>query len=231
MADRFSQTSWLAQVAIEGTLVSLEGFVRGGEVHPLGLSVRTRIGLTETQNLFPRPQSFPEQVELRVIDIQRDFVRRAGFRQGYFHSEYLVGDDGRPFLTDPNLGRIGGAGVFHQLCYSFGISPSRLLAHMIEITLFGGELADDADLYRQPPQRSKCIIYGLAQPAVFQDVVAPPSPAVMHSVLAKKGVFMAAHGRNNRSHLGTVSGLEDDVDAFTRDLEIVTDHGNVPPLF
>jgi hypothetical protein len=106
-----------------------------------------------------------------------------------------------------------------------------MLAHMIEVTLFGGVLKDDADLYSHSPKRSKCIIYGLSEPGVFQDVVAPASSSVLHVVLAKKGAFMAAHGRNNRSHLGTVAGLEEDVDAFARDLQIVTDKGNVAPLF
>ncbi|MBA1288560.1 hypothetical protein [Pseudomonas japonica] len=50
---------WILQQRLEGVLVSFEGYLQGGRLNPVGVSRRSRIGLTEVANRFPPMPAWP----------------------------------------------------------------------------------------------------------------------------------------------------------------------------
>lgn len=230
---RFIEQRWIAQCAVQGTLLSLEGYVISGAVRILGLSVRSRYGFSEVTNEFPRAgTAVGKEVEPAVGAIQRRFLQATGFRNGYFHSEYLLDSRGRAFLIDPNLGRIGGGGIFHQIVTSFSLTPEVVLAHVLDVTLFGQSHLDGERLYQSPCRPSYFVQYGLREAARLVELRLPaPVTGAFHTTIARPGAQLPAHGRNNRSQIGIVSGDPAQVKRFVEAIEIVTDTGTQRPFY
>lgn len=231
--NRFYTQEWIAQSAVDGTLLSLEGYVIAARMHVLGLSIRRRFGFSEVTNEFPREGTrVGEDVEWTIVDLQKRFLAATGFRNGYFHSEYILAADQRAFLIDPNLGRVGGGGIFHQIATSFAVAPEAILSHVMDVTLFAESSIDGRVLYGRRPLPSIFVQYGLQASGTLLQLNLPAERnGVFHTQIAKIGAHLREHGRNNRSQIGIAAGERAAVKKFIEATTIVTESGVKSPFY
>ncbi|WP_263263747.1 hypothetical protein [Pseudomonas sp. RIT-PI-S] len=217
---------WLMQPCLEGLLVSFEGFMQGGALHRMGVSRRSRIGLTEVANRFPAQGIAPEHLAQGWSGIEQLFSR-GGYRDGWFHCECIVGPAGI-HLIDTNAGRIGGATVLEQIALACGVLPAELLAHVLLLPLPGFCPRLSACCHDLTPTLG--VWYGLAEQAVLTGIELGPHLA-RHTRFARDGAVVPPIGTSDYAWVGMFSGREADVLDGLRALRLHTDRGPALPAY
>ena len=218
---------WLLQPCLEGELVSFEGYMEAGVLHRVGLSRRTRMGLTEVANRFPAQHCLTAEQQARGWAGLEGLFARAGYRDGWFHCECIAGPAGL-HLIDANAGRIGGATVLEQVALAGGISPADLLAHVLLLPL---PLFQPRRLaWQAHPKATLGVWYGLAQAAVLTGIELGPH-AAWHTRFARDGAVVPPVGTSDYAWVGMFSGQEPDVLRGLEGLRLLTDRGPVAPAY
>lgn len=120
---------WIVQEFIDGPVFSVEGYVVSGRVEILGYTFRRGVLNTLTEAHFPGDRYLSLDVQLSAGDCLEKLVSRSGYRNGYFHSEF-ISSASAAYLIDANFGRIAGgrnlaadsailrtfAGIFDAAC-------------------------------------------------------------------------------------------------------------------
>lgn len=210
------QQTWLLQARIAGRLISLEGYVREGEVRFIGFSVRGRIAATEVSNLFPGDHRLSERIRVRCAEAVTALVSRSGLRNGYFHCEFVATDDSA-FLIDGNIGRLIGAAVIEQIALSHGLTPYEILSHVITLGL-GSEFAT-ADPPYLPPDMARptmSFFYGLHGGGIVKSISVPPDTTCLHTQVTPDGVEVLPVGLNDEVWVGMFTGF---LDEAVRDID------------
>ena len=156
---------WLAQPVIDGTLFSLEGFVENGQIHYIGLSRRSRIKYTESQNFFPVEDEVEVATYTKLTRILENLVRLSCYHNGYFHSEILF-DGAKAYLIDANFGRVGGSSVVLQIAKATGKTIEEIYTHVLETT-FSLDRSNPQTFYPTTKQKTLSISYGVNQTSTF----------------------------------------------------------------
>ncbi len=220
---------WVAQPVINGVLYSLEGFVANEKINYIGLSRRTRIKYTETQNIFPVEDEIEPKIFSDFQKILGKLVKASGYKNGYFHSE-IIFDGKRSFLIDANFGRIGGGSIAMQIAKSTGKSVEEIYAHVIDVTFFGNK---KNHTYFYPKEKSKTlsILYGINKNSTLVEINLPNNIKSHHVRLADIGKYLNSVGYNNRSWIGILIGTPEDVLIEIEQISICTDNGVLKPVF
>lgn len=218
---------FMAQAFIDGTLVSLEGYVSQGTPTFLGFSGRHKIGMSESRILFPYDDSIPERARERAYRALRDLFTRAGMRRGYFHVELMVASDDA-YVIDANVGRVGGGGLGQQIAIAHGIPPEEVHAHALGLSI-GHEVAAPA-AYRDGPQtKTISVMYGIPVDAEFQSVTLPPGLPGYHTTILDTPQRVPAMGIDNYSWIAIASGPDGPLQDWLANVVIHTSQGEFPP--
>lgn len=218
---------WLLQPCLEGTLISFEGYMAQAVLHRVGISRRTRIGLTEVANRFPANDRITAQQQALGWESLEQMFAGAGYRDGWFHCECIVGPAGL-HLIDVNAGRIGGATVLEQVALASGVLPHELLAHVLLLPL--PQLQCRLPALRPATLDTLGVWYGLAETAVLQTLELAPQTA-RHTRFARDGAVVPPIGTSDYAWVGMFSGLEADVLTGLNGLRLLTDRGPMAPVF
>lgn len=218
--------TFLIQEKLNGKLVSLEGYVTEGICHFLGFSMRKKIRQTESANLFPGDRHLSQTARDTAKAAVTTLVARSGFRQGYFHSEFLV-DEHSIRLIDANVGRIAGAAISEQMAIALGIDPVTLFAHVIGI----GCLDVTQPLPTQTPQETISIFYGVARKEKLEGIVLPKAWNLRHTQLLDEQTEIPAMGVDNWSWLGLASGTSQQVLEQIDLIQVRTRQGTTSPHY
>ncbi len=220
---------WLAQPVINGTLYSLEGFVLNGKINYIGLSRRIRIKYTESQNSFPVEREIEAHIYSDLKATLKKLVKVSGYQRGYFHSE-IVYDGQKAYLIDANFGRIGGGSIALQVARSTGKTIEEIYAHVIAAT-FLPESPIHTTCYPKNKVKTLSILYGVDQASTFIELILPESIRSQHVQLVDKGKALQPVGLDNRSWIGFLIGLPDEVLKDIQLISILTDKGTLLPVF
>lgn len=218
---------WILQQRLEGVLVSFEGYLQGGRLTPVGLSRRSRIGLTEVANRFPADASLaPEQLAQGWAALAQLF-ERSGCRDGWFHCECIAGPAGL-HLVDANAGRIGGATVLEQVALACDVMPAELLAHVLLLPL--AHFYPALPRWSTPFKGTLGVWYGLPEAAILSGVEVA-CPSARHTRFAADGAAVPAIGTSDYAWVGMLSGQEAEVLASLATLRLHTDRGLALPAY
>ncbi|MES2204521.1 MAG: ATP-grasp domain-containing protein [Pseudomonadota bacterium] len=220
---------WLAQPVINGTLYSLEGFVVNGQVRYIGLSRRSRIKYTESQNHFPAENETQDSIYSELTAVLEKLVNVSGYKRGYFHSEILY-DGQKAYLIDANFGRVGGGSIALQIAKSTGKSIEDVYAHVLETTFFPERLSHST-FYPKEKIKTLSILYGVEQASTFVELSLADITLCMHVQIAEKGKELKPVGMDNRSWIGFLIGTPDEVLREINLISIITDKGALKPVF
>ena len=230
--DHFVHDEWMAQAYIPGELVSLEGYVVAGKTTTLGFTNRVKVHATESRASFPVDESLKPRQRAKALQAVHALVQRSGFRNGYFHIEFLLsGDDA--VLIDANMGRLGGGPVGELLALSYGVDPIAIYEHALEVCLFGKESHSPyvhAEIEGKK-QGAHSVLYGLEHGGDLLGVSFPSHARVYHTQLLDRGTHASPMGTDDWSWIGIVSGLESDTEAAVRGLKISTSSGEFPACY
>jgi hypothetical protein len=211
--------TWLLQPRITGRLVSLEGYVTGGQPVFIGFSLRGRIGITEVSNLYPADDALSGAVRARCREVVTALVDRSGMRHGYFHCEFLV-DDERAWLLDANVGRLAGGARVEQLAAAHGLVPGEILNHVVTLGLYG-EAGSPAPRYGQGGARSTtAYYYGVDGEGPVGSVRPPPGGRCTHTQVIPDGGVPPGMGTGDGAWVGILAGLTEDAHAEIRDVVV-----------
>lgn len=222
------KTPWIVQKYCEGELLSLEGFVERGEINFLGLSKRTRVGLTETSNAFPANSKVDISIRRKMAKAVNDLVIRSGFDNGFFHCEFIA-TNSTAYLIDANMGRLGGASVIEQISLAHNLEPEKLLLHasLLPLGMINKHLEyEEIDKCNDTLAYWYCIdeeakILGWNMPSL----------SAKHTSMAKIGSIVAPIGISDHSWVGILCGYEEVVKEEISQITINTDKGQKSPVF
>lgn len=223
----FGDGAWLAQAAIDGPVVSAEGYVLGGDVRVLGFTDRRKVGVTESGSRFPIDDSLDGALRGEVrLALERLFAR-AGLARGWFHVE-LVLSRGRAWLIDANVGRIGGGPIGDLVSVAFGLEPATVYRHVLEVGLTGEPTVDPFAGRR--PSGAFAAVYGMARGGRMGGVRTGPL-ASHHVLLVDPGCVVPAMGADDRAWVGMLTGRDGVVQREMEDLLIEGDQGPEAPAW
>ncbi|MGQ5524296.1 ATP-grasp domain-containing protein [Chitinimonas sp. PSY-7] len=225
-ADALRVDTFLIQERLNGRLVSLEGYVIEGACHFLGFSSRKKIRQTETANLFPADSHLSQAARDTAKQAIATLVERAGYRQGYFHSEFLV-DGNTARLIDANIGRIAGAAVSEQMAIALGIDPVALFRHVVGV----GSLGLTQSLSVHAPQETLSVFYGLLEKEKLESIVLPKAWSLRHTQLLDEQTEIPAMGGDNWAWIGLASGPAKQVLEQIDQIQLITSKGTRTPYY
>jgi biotin carboxylase len=92
----------IAEELLEGSLVTLEGWMQGGKVTPIGVTdaVMHPNGISFLR--FEYPTRLAEEPRRAMADIAERLMPALGFGEGTFNIEFFVRPDGRPMIVEVN---------------------------------------------------------------------------------------------------------------------------------
>ncbi|WP_367190334.1 acetyl-CoA carboxylase biotin carboxylase subunit family protein [Burkholderia sp. Ed8] len=221
--------SWLAQAAIDGRLVSLEGYTHEGRIRFLGFSGRRKIGMTESVVIFPVDDELPAPLADQAKAAVTSLLARSGFTNGYFHVEFMLGGD-RAYLIDANVGRIGGGGLSEQFAVAYGTTPEEVYKHILLLSLQGTD-AGGAALYAERGRKTWSAMYGIPVQASIRNITLPDGFPNYHIRILEYGTSVSPMGVDNYSWIGIVSGEAEQVEKYTPEIEIETSEGRYHAVF
>lgn len=79
----------LAEEAVDGEQLTVEGYTRNGRVHPYGVIDSINYEGTSSFLRYQYPSQLPEHVKNRVVDISERVIRQVGLDAGTFNIEYF----------------------------------------------------------------------------------------------------------------------------------------------
>lgn len=217
------------QAYIEGELISAEGWVYQGQVNFLGMTGRKKIKNTESRFIFPH------DVEIDITNLSQIkkainvLVKRANYRNGFFHTEFLVNKK-QCVLIDANIGRHGGANIADLIAYSFDISLVEFYQAYLMLML-----RQDDDLLHKITKKDKRsaigIAYGLPEQAKLLSMTWSTPPVSKHIEAVNCGKIVPEMGDSNWSWVGLLSGSEKQVLDDLKNLKVLTDKGYKDPAY
>jgi hypothetical protein len=225
---------WVAQERLDGQLISLEGYVTDGVLRVIGFSLRGRIGWTEVDNLYPADSEIPATIRDHCTAAVRKLVRRAGYREGYLHCEFLAdlaqGSGSQPRLIDANLGRLGGATVVEQVALAHGLGAGEVARHVLLLPL---GLASRVPAYRPVELATPTLsyYYGLRDGGRVRSIQLPPDLDCVHTRFARADGAAPPIGTSDYAWVGLLTGT---TAAARRDIDrirIETDSGFAAPCY
>jgi len=83
----------LAEEAVSGRQITVEGYCYGGEARPYGVIDSVNYPGTTSFLRFQYPSRVPEKVAERLVDISKAVMERVGLRWGTFNIEYFWDED------------------------------------------------------------------------------------------------------------------------------------------
>lgn len=220
---------WVAQPVIQGTLYSLEGYVTDGEVNYIGVSKRSRIKYTETQNEFPFEDADNPHLISSLKHILEKLVAISGYRNGYFHSE-LINDGKNSLLIDANFGRVGGGPIATQIALSSGKTVDEIYGHVVNVTFFGNT-KDNLNFYPTVKDKTFAVLYGVNCAETLKEIKLPDNLKSIHVQLVDVGKMLKPVGYDNRSWIGYLIGSPDEVKNEIDLITILTDKNVLSPVF
>jgi ATP-grasp domain len=217
---------WLLQQSVDGDLVSLEGYFEHGDLHVIGYSRRTRIGLTEVINTFPADDTLPARARSKAEIAVGLLASRSGFANGYLHCEFLVADDD-VYLIDANMGRLSGGVIVEQIALANGLSAEEIIAHSLLLP-FDPEF--NAPAYKPPSSLPTAIAYhyGLRDGGVVRSVSFPADAQCLHTRYIPDGERVPPVGTSDYAWIGMVAGFPADCDSAVDRIIICTGDGEQP---
>lgn len=220
---------WMAQVAIDGELISLEGYSHHGTIQFIGFSGRKKVGMTESIVIFPYAEQISRHVQAQAKEAVSILLSRAGFMNGYFHVEFLITNK-NAYLIDANIGRIGGGGMSEQFASTFGANPDDIYRHILALSLDSTDL-DGQRLYNQANFKTWSAMYGVPEKATVNKVIVPDDFPCFHTRIISYGTTVPPMGVDNYSWIGIVSGRKEDVDHYASQIVIETSEGIFKAVF
>jgi hypothetical protein len=211
---------WIVQAFASGPMFSLEGYVINGRTEFLGFTDRRKINATETGARFPIDHRLSNSVKnnaKRAVDI---LVNRSGFKNGYFHIEFIECEDSC-HMIDPNIGRIGGGPIAQLLALSYGISPIEVFKHVLNVGLFRTNEINPYQVDRQRKQ-TESILYGLQSGGIIKDITLPDLGSCLHTRILGQGANVSAVGIDDWSWIGIMSGYAGEVESAVNKIKITT---------
>ncbi len=218
---------WVAQPYLEGELVSLEGYVHEGQLQTLGFTNRRKIGATESAARFPVDREIPEIERNSMIETTQNLVHRSGFRNGYFHNEYIRTSRGAQ-LIDANMGRIGGGAIAQQIAIAYRLDPVQVFRHLIELAIAPDHAVSP---YGKVSRESYAILYGVAERETIQGLEMPELESCYHTRLIGDGANVARMGENDWSWVGILSGPTNETLSTIQKIKIKTRRSEVTPWY
>jgi hypothetical protein len=179
--------NWIIQPRIMGTLYSLEGYVQDEKSHFLGFSKRIRKEFTEIASEFPADNEIPESIQQYCQQAVMALAKRSGYKNGYFHCEFIITSDSS-FFIDGNMGRIAGSAIAQQIALIHGKNPTDIYKHVFDLGLFKGSGTSDFQYERITNEVTLNINYCLPKSAVVLDAIIPEDMTSYHTqIIANNG--------------------------------------------
>ncbi len=222
--------NWVLQPRIMGRLHSLEGYVKDGQASFLGFSRRVRKALTESVNEFPVDGEIPQELRDRCRQAVIELINRSGYRNGYFHCEFIITADSA-YLIDGNMGRVAGAAIVQQIALVYGKNPADIYRHVFDLGLFGGIHTNDFSYHKVNNEPTLSINYCLKEDAVVLSIAAPAGITCHHTQIADNGKAIPAAGESDSAWVGFLAGFRTKVLEEISRFIIQTDKGPVSPFF
>lgn len=213
-------TEWMIQAFIPGELVSVEGFVKAGEINILGLTGRRKIGNTESWFGFPYEHKISERAANQAHAKVRELLQLSGLKYAFFHIEVIVNAT-EAYVIDANLGRMGGAGLGEILATAYKVHPIEIFAEVLRISL---DLDGAAEFWKRVPQPAISIAYGVQNSCFLHSFSKAASPSIYHTQILSEGK-VPAMGTDNWAWVGIVSGVQQEVHAFLDQVYITSLQG------
>lgn len=222
---------WIAQAQIKGKLASLEGYVSDGKVIALGISLREKVGRAEAVNKFPANNDIDQVISKRMLDAVTNLSTRSGFKNGYFHSEFIIGKD-NCYMIDANFGRLAGAGVGIQIGLSYDKQPIQTYMHMVDLSLCGLKHLGHNFFRKKNLTETLAIHYGLKQSAFVQDIHLPPNMSdLFHYQFLDLNQTISSLSTGNSAIIATIVGSPERVMYGMANTKIATNHGLLAAYF
>jgi hypothetical protein len=220
---------FMAQAFIEGTLVSLEGYVSEGRAHFLGFSGRHKVGMSEARILFPWDDQLSARARERAYQALHDLVSRARLQRGYFHVEFMISGD-HAYVIDANVGRIGGGGLGQQIALAHDLSPEDVHAHALALSI--GDPAPAPAAYQRGPQRKTIsIMYGMPIEAEYRSLKLPPNIPGYHTTILDAPQRVPAMGTDNYAWIAIASGEDGPLQRWVDEIVITASEGTFSPVY
>ncbi|OGT31597.1 MAG: hypothetical protein A3E87_05815 [Gammaproteobacteria bacterium RIFCSPHIGHO2_12_FULL_35_23] len=221
---------WMLQSRINGRLYSLEGFVKDGHINFLGFSRRVRKELTECINEFPVDEDLTDNLKQQCMQAVAALIQRSNYRNGYFHSEFIIKNLNAYFI-DANMGRIAGGAFIHRLSKYYEIDATDIITHVIDLGLFKGEHTKSFQYKEKHQGRTLTINYCLSESALVWNVTLPSQTTSFHTVVANNGKVIPAIGFNDCAWVGFLAGFKEDVLTEIDHIIINTNKGPMRPFY
>lgn len=220
---------WLLQRCLDGRLLSFEGYAFDGSLRRLGISSRSRLGLTEVGNRFPVCEGVPTAVREAGWACIQQLLERAGLNFGYFHCEFIQGLD-HLWLIDANAGRIGGATLLEQIAQAYQLNTADLLAHVLLLPLLEAAAPCPFAAIQAEPQATLGIWYGCPASARLEHLDAAVVQCC-HTQFAAEGHRVPAVGSSDHAWVGMLSGEPRRVLQAIEQISLLTDRGRFKPAY
>ncbi|MBC3212444.1 ATP-grasp domain-containing protein [Serratia fonticola] len=224
-SEKLTKGTWLAQQYIDGEFFSVEGYVCNRHVTFLGITYRKRLGNTLTAAYFPGESKLSESIIEKSQNAIRELVKRSGYKNGYFHSEF-ISDSEKPFLIDANFGRIAGGAISQLIADAYSISLSKVMEHVLSLSLFGKSCSEFIFPIKY---RNQClgITYGVDESCIFEKVSLPQNLRSRHITLCNAGDQLYSTGIDGAGWVGILAGNEVDVSLEIKEIKIININGSV----
>ena len=136
----------------------------------------------------------PEFIQARCREAVTQIVKRAGYRYGYFHCEFII-TQSNCYLIDPNMGRLSGGAFVQHLGLHHQIEPENILRHVIDLGLFNG-------------RQTEGFSYSSCCAATEKRTIA------INYCVEEAGIFDRATAARFRTEILEVGGSRDFMDAY-----------------
>lgn len=221
---------WIIQPRIIGTLYSLEGYVKNGQLYFIGFSKRIRKGLTELASEFPVDDQIPQHLQQRCMHAITTLIQRSGYLNGYFHCEFIITPDSS-YLIDANMGRIAGCAITQQIALAYGKNPVEIYTHIFDLGLFKGANTQDFKYKRATDKMTLNINYCLLEPAIVFDIAIPNDMVSYHTSVIANNKEATEAGINDCAWVGILAGFKENVLVEIKKIRIHTNKGVFRPFY
>lgn len=219
---------WIAQEAINGELVSCEGYVLNGITRFLGFTGSSKIGNTQSKSYFPYDSHLSSSELSLAHKAVNILIERSNFKRGYFHIEFLL-DGQNTKLIDANIGRLGGGSIGDHISISANINPINLYRHFIEVSLFNKESfkIDSSQMHSM----TKSYLYGSPESIKLIKLEYKKSNEnCHHTQLLDNNSYVPSMGLDNWAWIGILTGKDEILEKEFTNIKLVTDKGIITPI-
>ncbi|EPF6564093.1 MULTISPECIES: ATP-grasp domain-containing protein [Serratia] len=224
-SEKLVRGVWLAQQYVDGEFFSLEGYTCNGHTVFLGVTYRRRLDNTLTAAYFPGDKYLTDELISSAMDAVKALVARSGYKNGYFHSEF-ISNGSMSYLIDANFGRIAGGSISQLIADSYSTPLVDIMSHVINLSLFG---SSNDEFVFPSKSRESClgITYGVSEDCIFDSVIMPDSMHSRHVTLSKKGDKLYRTGIDGAGWVGILVGKEKDVSTEITHIKIKNSAGSL----